>query len=165
MTTRTGNFVVTSKVATTYSRYEDRRCTLLLHRIDNLLQALLIGCRGRRASSVTLHGSGIRGIAFGSVVSLQFQVIHTIVFPVVVCKLYKHVVARLHIILRIVPQLIIAGTRIASALGVVDRCPAVGQEVSEIHTPSTGIRSVLVIRCHRRITQGVHLLSAARYST
>ena len=165
MTTRTGNFVVTSKVATTYSRYEDRRCTLLLHGIDNLLQALLIGCRGRRASSVTFHGSGIRGITLGGVVSLQFQVIHAIIFPVVVGKLYKHVVACLHIILCIVPQLIIAGTRVASALGIVDRSPAVGQEVSEIHTPSTGICSILVVGCHSRVTQSVYLLGAAYYGT
>ena len=103
MTTRTGNFVVTSKVATTDGRDQHGRRTFLLHSIDNLLQALLISGRGRGASAVALHGSSIRSITFGGVISLQFQVIHTIIFLVVMGKLNEHIVACLHIILRIIP--------------------------------------------------------------
>ena len=156
--TDTGNPVVAAKVATAYGRNEDRRGTFLLHGIDNLLQALLVGRRWRRASSVAFHCGGIRGIIFGCVVGLQFQVVYSIVFLIVVGELYEYIVAGLNVVLGIVPQFVVAAAGVAATPGIVHTGPSIGEEISEVHAPTTGVGGVFIIGCHGGVTQGVHFL-------
>ena len=146
------------KVTAADGRHQNRCSTFFLDGIDNLLQTLLIRRRGRRASAVALHGGSIRGIALGGVVSLQLQVVHTVVLRVVVGKLNNYVVASLYRVLGVLPQLVVAASRVAAALGVVHAGPAVGKEVTEVHSPAARSRGLLVVRSHRRVAQRVYLL-------
>ena len=147
-----------SEIAAANSRHQNRGCTLLLYGIDNLFQALLIGCRRSSSASVALDGSSIGCITLSSIVSLQFQVVNTIVLSVVVGKLDEHIVTSLNIVLGILPQLVEAAARVASALGVVNTGPPIGEEITEVHSPAARIGGRFIIRCHRGVTQRVHLL-------
>ena len=147
--TRTCNLVIAAKITTANGRNENRCGTLLLDGIDNLRQALLIRSRRCSAASVFLHGSGISGVTFISIILLQLEVVYTIVLTVVVRKLDKHIVTGFHAVLGVLPQFVVATTTVTTTFGVVDRSPAVGQEVTEVHSPTTGVGSTLVVRCHR----------------
>ena len=162
VTTRTRNLVVAAKIATAYGRDEDGDGPFRLDGIDNLRQTLLVGRRRRSAASVALHGGSIAGIAIGGIVGLQLQIVNTIVLTVVVGKLYEHIVAGLYIVLGVLPQLVVAATRVASTLGIVDAGPPIGEEVAKIHSPATSASSVLVVRSHRGVTQRMHLTSLKR---
>ncbi len=75
-------------------------------------------------------------------------------------KLNEYVVTSLHIVLGILPQFVVAAAGVTSALGVVDAGPPVGEEVTEVHAPTTRLSGAFVVRCHRGVAQRVHLLGA-----
>ena len=157
MTARTSD-AASAEVTTTYGRNKNRCCAFLLHSIDKLFQTLLICCRGYSTASVALDGSSTGSIANTGIVGLKFQVVYTIILLVVVGKLDEHIVTSLNIVLGILPQLVVATTRITTTLGIVNTSPAIGEEIAKVHSPTTGIGGRLIIGSHRRITDGVYFL-------
>ena len=77
-----------------------------------------------------------RSVTNAFIVGLQGVAVHATVLLVVVPKGDDDVVACLDILLGCLPQFIVAATGVASPLGIVDTGPAVGEEVSKVHTPA-----------------------------
>ena len=113
-----GSYTI-GKITTADGRYQHGDGTLLLDGIDNLLQTLLIGSVGHGATTILLHSCSISGITYLIIISLQFQIVHSTELRVVVGKLDEHIVASLHIVFGVLPQLGITHTGVASSLGIV----------------------------------------------
>ena len=125
--------------------------------VDNLTQTFLIGGRGYGATLV--DSLGCLHIALVDIVVVELHAVHAAVFLVVMTEGDDDVVACLYIILGSLPQFIVASARVATALGIVDACPAVGEEIAEVHSPAACYRGRLVIVGHGGVAQRVHLLS------
>ena len=146
MTTVTANLFAV-EVAAAHWRNKDRvasQRTCFL----NILAKIFLICSGRNRTA-GIYLCSLCGIADALVVCFQGITIHTTVLLVVMCKLYQHIVAWLHILLHCTPTvcLFIESARIASATSVIYRCHAI-QELLEIHAPATCHCSCLIIWRH-----------------
>ena len=155
------NLSITAKITTTNRRADDGDSVLGQHFIHNLAEVLLVGGGGDAASQINSSGSCC--VTDALIISLQLVTIHTSVLFIIMSKGNNDIVAGLHVVLGILPQFTITCVGVTSALGIVDGRPAIGQEVTKIHTPATSNGGRLIIRCHRGVTQRMHLLGANNY--
>ena len=144
----------TAEVAAAHGRTYNRCGTKGFHLVDNLAEPFLVS---RRRHCATQVDSGCcRRIINAFVVGFQGIAVHAVVLLVVMPKGDDDVVASLDILLGCLPELVIATTGVTSSLGIIDAGPAVGEEVSKIHTPAACDGGRLVVGCHGGVTQGVY---------
>ena len=127
-----------------------------LHLVHHLAQPLLVSDRGSGATR--FNSVGLGGHALGDVVVVEFIAVHALYLLVVVGELDEHVVARLDVWFCVLPEFLVAAARVATALCIVHRCPAIGEEQTEIHAPSTRHGGRFGVVGHCGVADGVHFL-------
>ena len=115
---------------------DDRNGTECLGFIHNLAQPFLVG--GGRNGASQIDGCCTGCVADAFVVGFEGIPIHAVVLLVVVCEGDDDVITCFHLLLGALPEFVVTTAGVTSSSGVVDGCPTVGQEVAEVHAPTTG---------------------------